>query len=337
MTQPIPERPEGISTLGWLQDELHTVKAQIAKIQHQMDQTQALALDTADKVRQGEAGLEALAGKMANTSQFQEDIRQINDVTARLQEQLAQGRSQVEEVVRQALSAGERERVERSDLLQRLVELEREVETWREQQSSADQAARHAQEGVTLVTMRQENAEHRLEGAEEKAARSVEATNRIDNEFSKVEAILQELRREDEVQAERARVALEAARRLEGKVDSQRGLREALNQLEEKVELLRAERQRLEDRGSRHEEALEEQRSELERQGQMLSILDGRTQALQARLDALREDIHTSRQQITDHLKTLSYGQERVKRRQIDQLEHEIRELRQHAIDISEE
>lgn len=337
MTQPIPERPEGISTLAWLQDEIHLVKAQLAKIQHQMDQTQALALDTADKVRHGEAALETLAGKITSTAQFQEDIRQINDVTARLQEQLAQGRSQVEEVVRQRLSEGERERVERSDLLQRLVELEREVETWREQQSSVEQATRHAQEGITLVTLRQENAEHRLGSTEEKAARGVEAANRIDNELSKLDAVLQELRREDEVQAERARVALEAARRLEGEVDSQKSLRDALNLLDEKVELLRAERQRLDDRSSQHEEMLEEHRSELERQGQLLSILDGRTQGLQGRLDALREDIHTSRQEITDHLKTLSYGQERVKRRQIDELEREIRELRQHVIDIAEE
>ena len=109
MSQPIPERPEGISTLAWLQDEVHLVKAQLAKIQHQMDQTQALVLDIADKVRQGEAALGALAGKISNTSQFQEDIRQVKDVTARLQEQLAQGRSQVEEVVRQRLAEGLRE------------------------------------------------------------------------------------------------------------------------------------------------------------------------------------------------------------------------------------
>jgi len=337
VTQPIPDRPEGVSTLAWLQDEVHMVKGQLAKLQHQMDQTQALVLDTADKLRQSEAALAGLAGKISNTAQFQEDIRQIKDATSRLQEQLAQGRSQVEEVVRQRLTEAERERVERTDVLRRLVDAEREVETWRERQGAVEQAARHAQEGVTLVTLRQENAEHRIDGIEEKAARSVEAANRIDNELSKVEAVLQELRREDEVQAERARVALEAARRLEGEFDSHKGVREMVSQLDEKVELLRAERQRLDDRSSQHEETMEELRGQLEHQGQLLSLLDGRTQGLQGRLDALRDDIHTSREQVTDHLKSLSHGQERIKRRQIEELEREIRELRQHAIDISEE
>lgn len=337
MTQPIPERPEGISTLAWLQDEVHLVKAQLAKIQHQMDQTQALVLDIVDKVRQGEAAVSALAGQMTSTSQFQEELRQVRDATARLQEQLAQGRSQVEEVVRQRLAEAERERVERSDLMRRLVESERDVETWRERQTGVEQAVRHAQEGVTLLTLRQENAEHRLESIEDKASRSVEASKRIDNELSRVEAALQELQREDEVQAERARVALEAARRLEGDLDGQKGFLDALARLDEKVELLRAERQRLDDRGSQHEETIEDLRGQMERQGQLLSLLDGRTQGLQGRVEALREDIHSSRQQITEHLKVLSYGQERVKRRQIDELEREIKELRQHAIDIPEE
>jgi chromosome segregation ATPase len=337
VTQPIPERPEGISTLAWLQDELHLVKAQLAKLQHQMDQTQALVLDTSDKMRQAETSLGSLTSRVTDTSQFQEQVRQVKEVMGRLQEQLAQARGQVEEVVRQRVAESERERVERSDLMRRLVDIERDVEAWQERQSGTEQAARHAQEGVTLLTLRLDNADQRLGGAEEKAARVVEAANRIDNELSKVEAILQELRRDDETQAERARVALEAARRLEGDVDSLKGLRDAATRLDEKLELLRAERQRLDDRHSQLEETVDEMRGRIDHQGQLLSLLDGRTQGLQGRLDSLREDILRSREQLADHLKTLAAGQERIKRRQIQELEHEIKELRQHAIDITEE
>jgi chromosome segregation ATPase len=231
----------------------------------------------------------------------------------------------------------ERERVERGDLLHRLEETEREVLGWLERQSGVDDAARRYQEGVAHLNLRIEGFEGRLEATEGKVSRSLEAVTRADQEIDRIEATLLDLGREDGVQAERSRVALEAARRLEGEVSADRRNLDALNQTAEHVELLRAERQRLDDRVAGMEEALEELRNLLRNHEQLIAVLDGRTQGYQGHLDSQREELGRYRQQILDHLRKLSTGQERLKRHQITDLEREIQELRKHAIELAED
>jgi chromosome segregation ATPase len=132
-------------------------------------------------------------------------------------------------------------------------------------------------------------------------------------------------------------VALEAARRVEALVESEKRDLQALSQLAERMELLRVERQRLEERLAQAEESVEELRGLFARQEQLVSVLDGRTQGYLGRLEALREEILRHRQEFVDHLLKLSNGQERLKRRQIEELEREIKEMKQHAIGLAEE
>jgi chromosome segregation ATPase len=337
VARPKDEPSQSVNTLAWLQDQFHLLKAQIGKVQHQIDQTQAMALDVSDKLRQQEATIADLSSQTSVIGPFQEELRQAKDVLARLQEQHVQLRSQLEETIRQRMTEAERDRVGLSDLQRRLDDLERNVEGWLDRQSGIEDTARRYQEGIGLANLRAENVEQRLEALEGRASRNLEATNRIDQEISRIDAAIQGLDREDELQAERARVALEAARRVEALVESEKRDLLALSQLSERMELLKVERQRLEERLAQVEEEINEFRGLLGRQEQLLGVLDGRTQGYLGRLESLREEILRHREQFVDHLLKLSSGQERLKRRQIEELEREIRELKQHAIGLTEE
>jgi len=337
VTRPREDASQSISTLAWLQDQFHLLKAQLGKVQHQTDQTQAMALDVAEKMRQQEATVAELASQASATVPLQEEIRQLKDVLARLQEQQVQARGQLEETIRQRLSEAERGRVEVGDLCRRLEDLERHVESWLDRQSGIEDAARRYQEGIALANARSESMDQRLENLEGRASRNLEATNRIDQEISRIDAAIQGLEREDDLQSERARVALEAARRVEADVESERRDLRALAELSERLELLKVERQRLEDRLAQVEENVNELRGLLAHQEQLLGVLDGRTQGYLGRLESLREEIMRHRQQFVEHLLKLSSGQERLKRRQIEELEREIKELKQHAVGLTEE
>ena len=328
---------QSINTPAWLQDQFHLLKAQMGKLQHQMDQTQAMALDVSEKMRQQEAAVAELASQGSAVVPLQEEMRQLKDVLTRLQEQQTQARTQLEETVRQRMTDAERERVEVADLHRRLQDLERQVEGWLDRQSGAEDTARHYREGITLVNLRSETMEQRLETLEGRAARNLEATNRIDQQISRIDAAIQGLEREDDLQMERARVALEAARRVEEAVESEKRDLRALAQLADRMDLLKVERQRLDDRLAQAEGDINEIRGLLGRQEQLASVLDGRTQGYLSRLEALREEIMRHREQFIEHLLRLSTGQERLKRRQIEELEREIKELKQHAIGLAEE
>lgn len=328
---------QSINTMAWLQDQFHLLKAQLGKVQHQMDQTQAMALDVSEKLRQQEAAVAGLASLGSTMLPLQEEVRQFKDVLARLQEQQAQVRTQLEDIVRQRMSKAEHERVEGADQHRRLQDLERQVEGWLDRQGGIEDVTRRHRESITLVNLRAEGMDQRLEAIEGRGSRNLEATKRIDQEVSRIDAAIEGLEREDDLQAERARVALEAARRVEAVVEAERRDLQALAQLSERMELLKVERQRLEDRLGQAEEEINELRSLLGRQEQLTGILDGRTKGYLGRLDALREEILRHRQQFVEHLLKLGTGQERLKRRQIEELEREIKELKQHAIGLTEE
>ena len=331
------EPSPSVNTLAWLQDQFHLLKAQLGKAQHQTDQTQALALDVAEKLRQQETAIADLATQASAIGPLQEELRQVKEAFGRLQDQQVQLRTQLEETIRQQMAETERERVQVGDLHRRLEGLERNVEGWLDRQSGVEDAARRYQEGIALANLRAEGIEQRQEVLEGRASRNLEATNRIDQEISRIDAAIQGLEREDELQSERARVALEAARRVEALVESEKRDLQALSQLSERIELLRVERQRLEERLAQAEESVNELRGLFARQEQIVGVLDGRTQGYLGRLEALREEILRHRQEFVEHLLKLSTGQERLKRRQIEDLEREIKELKQHAIGLAEE
>ena len=337
MAQAKDDPSQSVNTLAWLQDQFHLLKAQIGKVQHQIDQTQAMALDVSEKLRQQETAVAEVSSQTSAIAPFQDELRQFRDVLARLQEQQVQLRSQLEDTIRQRMTEAERDRVELSDQRRRLEDLERNVEGWLDRQSGVEDTARRYQEGIALANVRAENIDQRLEALEGRASRNLEATNRIDQEISRIDAAIQGHDREDELQSERARVALEAARRVEALVESEKRDLLALGQLSERMDLLKVERQRLEERLAQAEEEMNEFRGLLGRQEQLVSVLDGRTQGYLGRLEALREEILRHREQTIDHLLKLSSGQERLKRRQIEELEREIRELKQHAIGLTEE
>jgi len=333
----IDDPSQSVSTLAWLQDQFHLLKAQVGKVQHQIDQTQAMALDVSEKLREQETAVAEVSSQASAVAPFQEDLRRLKDVVARLQEQQVQLRGQLEETIRQRMTEAERDRVGLSDLRRRVEDLERNVEGWLDRQSGIEDSARRYQEGITLANLRTENIEQTLELLEGRASRNLEATNRIDQEISRIDAAIQGLEREDDLQSERARVALEAARRVEALVESEKRDLLALTQLSERMDLLKVERQRLEERLAQVEEEMNEFRNLLGRQEQLVGVLDGRTQGYLGRLEALREEILRHREQFIEHLLKLSSGQERLKRRQIEELEREIRELKQHAIGLTEE
>ncbi len=110
-----------------------------------------------------------------------------------------------------------------------------------------------------------------------------------------------------------------------------------LELLAERIELHRAERQRLEDRALRLEEELGEVRGRLEQHEQQQGRMSAQQQGLASRLDTLQEQAEEQRARLVDQLRKLTAAQERTKRRQIQELEREVREMRKYVADLSDQ
>jgi hypothetical protein len=107
--------------------------------------------------------------------------------------------------------------------------------------------------------------------------------------------------------------------------------------LAERVELLRAERQRLEDRTSRAEESLEDVRGRMEREEEFSTHVDARLKAQDGRIDHIHSSTLDYRRTLTEQLLKLNQTLERMKRREVEETERQVKELRLQASQLKNE
>jgi chromosome segregation ATPase len=331
MQDPLGETRPAIDTLNWLQDQVGQLRAQVGRMTQQNDQLQAAILDVNDKLRDSEARLREIGAKTIGLPTMQEQLRQVSGLLERIQDAEVLIDTKFEMLERTTGEEHAREQAEKNDVFRRVQELERRVEGVTERQATVDDSNRRFTEEISRSHLQYQGLNQRLETVESRTGRNLEAITRIEQTHSEIESAVRALRREDDVLAERARLAHEVGARLETELHSQQEEYRQLPLLAERVELLRAERQRLEDRTSRAEESLEDARTRLARQEDVAAQVETRIKAHDARIDHVHTTTLDYRRTLTDQILKLNQMLERMKRRQLEETERQVKELRAHS------
>ncbi|MCH8994366.1 MAG: hypothetical protein IH959_05280 [Chloroflexi bacterium] len=326
-----------VEGVGWAQDQLYQLKAQVGQLEQQFDQLQSTATATAEQLRQMEATLREAALGAAQAFRLQEELNQTVALVVQVHDQQAEAKERLDVLTRQRHGDESRDQQDWTDVAKRVEQIERQVEQWHERQAGVDEVGRRFQEGLSLIHQQLQQIEQRLEASEGKGARGLEGANRAEHTLTQQAAAIEDLQREDETLAERTRATAEVARRLETTVSEQLQGMQRLEILAERIELHRAERQRLEDRALRLEEELGELRGRAEQQEQQQGRLSAQEQGLASRLEALQEQVTEQRSVLVEQIRKLTTTQTRTKHRQIQETEREIREMKQYVADLTNE
>ena len=322
---------------GWMQDEIYQLKGQVAQLTQQLEQLQSMATEQSESQRAVETSLRETALGAAQTPRLQEELNQAAALIAQLQDQQAETKERLEQLGRRSEEEESHGQEEWVEVARRVEQVERQVDLWHDRQAAVDEVGRRFQEGLSLVRQQLQQAEQRLELTESKAARGLEEAGRAGHTLTQVQATLIALEREDETIAERARVAADVAHRVETALNEQFQELQQLELLAERIELHRAERQRLEDRTVRLEEELGELRGRTDQGEQRQVVLSKQQQGLASRLESLQEGVTDQRAMQADLLRKLLDAQARTKRRQMQELEREIREMKQYVAGLTDE
>jgi chromosome segregation ATPase len=331
-----PGSKTATGSTGWVQDQLYQLKAQVAQQEQQLEHLQSTAATVSEGMRTIEASLRETALSAAEAPRLQEQLNQALVLVVQLQDQQAEAKEKLEELGRHREAEEGRDQLEWADLTRRTEQMERQVASWQDRQAGVDEVGRRFQEGMSLLRQQIQQIEQRLEEAGSKAARGLEGANRAENSLSRVDASILALQREDEAIAERTRVTADVAHRLETTMNDHLQELQRLELLAERIELHRAERQRLEDRALRLEEELGELRGHAETAETQQGRLSAQQQGIASRLDSLQETVDEQRAILVDQIRRLIGTQDRTKRRQIQELEREIRETKQYVADLTE-
>lgn len=323
--------------LGWTQDQIYQLKSQVAQLEQQLGQLTTMVTKTNDSLRTMATTLQEASLGASQTPRLQEEINQSAALIMQLLDQQAETDNRLAELGRKKEVDEERDQQDWSEVAKRTERLERQVLLWHDRQSGVDEVGRRFQEGLSLLRQQMQQTEQRLELAEGKAARGVEGANRAEHTLTQVEADILALQQEDEAMTERSRVTADVLQRLETTQTENSEELKRLELLAERIELHRAERQRLEDRALRLEEELQDLCGRTENSEQLQGKLSGQQQGLSSRLDSLQEMVEEQRKLLVDQIRKLTGTQDRTKRRQIQELERELRETKQFVADLSRE
>ncbi len=328
---------ESTNGISWVQDQLYQIKASVGALEQQYNHMLAMITQLSDSMRSVEATLRETQGVVQASERIQEEVNHTVGIVVHLQDQQAEASERMDLLTRREQTDETHDAEQWTEVARKVDIVERQVAQWHDRQAGVDEVGRRFQEGLSLINQRIQDIDRRLEGTETRSGRALEGANRAEHTLTQVDASILAVQRDNENFNERLRVTSEVAHRLENTMGQHLQELQRLELLAERIELHRAERQRLEDRALHLEEELRDLRQQAETEEQHRGRMVTQQSALGSRLDALQEQLAHEKSKILEQLRKMTTSQERTKRRQVQELERELREMRQYVAALSDE
>ncbi|MPZ23448.1 MAG: hypothetical protein GEU28_07860 [Dehalococcoidia bacterium] len=288
--------------VGWMELQLRRARDKVSQLEAIVAESNRQIRNFTERVNEMEASIQSFTTQIELT-------RQVHLVIGRLKEQLTKVEESQDVVVRQMRDAGKLREArakadlqERALLMKRIEELERHVQAFDSRVSRNTDYERKANERMDLL-------QRDLEGS----------------------------RRDLASEGERTRVQLERFRRLEEQMTQFGELRSSAQDLLHKAEVREVEQARADGRIAELEQQIEEMRRSLpaisDRAGKVENTMGGFVE----RMAAVEGVVDEGRKGLLERLLRFAETQEQLRRRQIDDLQREIRELRRYSARLRED
>lgn len=325
------------STLAWLEDTVRENKGQVARLLQQAEQTQGQVWDLAHRIQRAEEANVALTHELGAAPRLETELRAVSDKLIRLEERVVAAESRVHETGRLHQIEGDHIRSELTELIKRVDGWERPVANWATRMDTLEEIGRRGQEATTVVRQQVEGFEKYMELVDQRVQRLGDVLKRVDGEFALVTAEIEALRKQEEGASDRFQVYAEGLRRLEGRIDEVAEQTDVRREFNEKFELQRTGLRRSEERLNLVEATSDDFRQRMDDLARAIALIDAKGQSVRERLAEVAEELGSYRSHLSEFFHKSASLEERQRRRRIEDLEREIREVKVHAYRPPEE
>ena len=323
-------QPDTRGLVDWLEAEVNTLKAKLTQFEAQYQEDRTRLWQLTEAAQRAEAGAANVAAQLQILSALPEDVRLLRERSERIQAALGQDAEQTELLGRQLRAEMQAERDERGELRRRTEFAEQAALAGTEKIKAAEETAHRLQETASLVTQRLEQNDISVSGLDARLAASGEALRRMQDEGRTTSTELERHERLFSEIADRMERYAELAHQIHDQFSAYGEAREEAAALRERfdalrvtndevlnhVGVMRSDHELMQARFSEFDRALERSRARADQHERALTDLK-----------ATFEDLSESLQRDTERLMGF---QEKLRRRQISDMEQEIREIRGH-------
>ncbi|HEU4759199.1 MAG TPA: hypothetical protein VFT91_04365 [Dehalococcoidia bacterium] len=323
--QPKDQQPD--TALQWAEQELRETKARLHKVEHELDQAMKQVFSLDGDLRRLAESLAASAAALAVLPGFKEDVRQLREQVNRAQDRQAGLASRAEEALRQREAESGRERQERGALSSQVDGLARDLGQYEGRIQVLEEGVRHVEEAVAGAKLAQQALLRDLEEASSRAARGLDATVRLEHDLQRTLEEMQSLHKQDEALGDRLKLVQEQLRRQGEFLDKLEVLTSLPQEVKELLQRERFEREQMSERLTATEKASGQVADHVHEFVQGLARLEQRGQAHASQLLEMAEQMRELTEATQGKLKRLFQVMLRQRRRQLEALAQEIKEL----------
>jgi chromosome segregation ATPase len=319
--------PEGVNE--WLERELRETRARLHKVEAELEQSLKRVWSLESDVRRiSDAGASAdsAAGLVGG---FREDLRQVRDQLSRIQDRQTALSNRTEEALRQRGSDGGKDKHDVGVLSRQMDALARNVGEYDNRLHLIEEALRRAEDDLAGGKLSAAQIERVVEEAMGRAQRSLETSARIEQQVHLTSSSLDSLRRVDEALADRVNLVLEQVHKHNERIDKMEDLAPFPDEARELIHRATSERELMAQRVALVEKLSSELAERTQTLGHGLAKVEQRQQVQNAQIIDLIGQVNETAEVMQGQMKRLTQLLLRQRRRQLDTLGAEIKELAQ--------
>ena len=317
------------SSSQWSDEQLQDGKARLHKLENELDQVLKHIWSVDADVRTLTEAVSSSANAAVLVEKLREDLRQLGDGLERQHDRQNELANRLEESSRQHRAEVGRDRQEFSALARQAEAAERSVQQYDARIQALEEVLRHNEEEIAGAKLFEQGVERSLSDIGTKAEKNDETTNRISDETTHLAGLVEKLEQEDARVHERMALMQEQIRRLLERAEKLEDIAEFPKEAKELLERAAFERDQLSQRINIIDKLTDEATERVRTLTQAVALIEQRSHNQVAQLTEVATQLQELEEQTTAGLRKIVKVTLRQRRRQVEALSQEIRELSQ--------
>lgn len=321
--------------LTWLEQQLRQARDEQARTLAQVDQLRRQVYDMADQVTAAERAIREVDPKLLPFKGLPEKIRAIDESTEHIRQAITANKAEVDNALRLVRAEAGYDREERAEAFKRIEQAAAQLGLVLADVAQLQTHIAQVSQTASSIIERQREIEAKVEQFGLRLDRSIEVHRDLEERILRVLTADQDER--FDVVFERLQVVGEMVKRNEDLIQGVANQRDLREELLHEVSVFRDQSARVDERLNALEEVGDRLLGMVDRVQGEVALLEGRHSGLGERVAGIRREIA----EVVDHVREefAKYNQmvEKQRRKQIQVLEQELREMKFHALHPPEE
>ncbi len=321
--------------ITWLEQQLRANREEQSRQVAYLEQVQRQVHELAEEMDAAQRAVREIDPKLLPFKGIPEKIRAIDEGTEHIRQAITANKAEVDNAIRLIRAEADYDRQERGEALRRIDTATSQLGLVLADVAQVQQQV--AQAGQTMQTLleRQREVEQRLEQFGLRLDRAIEVNRDLEERIKEV--VLGDLDDRFNVVYERLQVVGEMVKRNEDLIAGVVNQRDLRQELIDEISVWREEHGRIDGWLNTLEESVDKILGQLDRVHGEVTLLEGRHSGLGERVANIRRDIAEVVDHVREEFAKYNALMEKQRRKQIQVLEQELREMKFHAFRPPEE